>query len=121
MPYFQIDPSTNSINGEFARPQIDGPNFVELPETDPRVVIWRNPPPRVPDFVTQSQAKIQLLRSGLLDQVKAAVASDPETQLWFDTAIQWRRVDPRISTVGAALNLTSGQIDSLFIAAAAIN
>jgi hypothetical protein len=78
----------------------------------------RPPPP--PQSITRAQAKIQLHRAGLLDQVRAMVAADPELQLWFDEALQWDRASPRIAALGGALNLTAEQIDALFVAAAGI-
>ncbi len=43
MSHFQLDPTTNTINGEFSGPQPGNPNYVELEETDARVVAWRSP------------------------------------------------------------------------------
>lgn len=120
MAYFQIDPAKNAINGEFACPQIGNPNYIELPETDARVVAWRNPPVPVPS-VSASQAKIQLLRSGLLDAVKAAVASaDAETQLWFDEAATWHPDNAHVLALATQLGISPDQKAALFTSASAI-
>jgi hypothetical protein len=78
------------------------------------------PPPVVPS-VSASQAKIQLLRSGLLDSVKAAVAAaDAETQLWFAEAATWHPDNAHVLALAAQLGITSQQKDSLFTSASAI-
>lgn len=43
MGFFQIDPTTNTVAGEFALAQPSNPDCYALPETDPRVVAWRSP------------------------------------------------------------------------------
>ncbi|WP_050384572.1 hypothetical protein [Bradyrhizobium pachyrhizi] len=71
--------------------------------------------------VTPRQARLALLAAGLLDQVDAAVdAAGGATKITWEYATEIRRDDPMISTVGAALSLTSDQIDALFTAAGAL-
>lgn len=75
----------------------------------------------VPSTVTPFQAKAALLQAGLLDTVKAAIASAPAiTQLAWSDATEFTRDSPTIVTMAGALGLTSAQVDALFVAAAAI-
>ena len=79
----------------------------------------------VPDQVTMAQARLALNAIGKLTAVDTAIASLPEPQKTQAT-IKWgygsyvARNDPFTLELGAALGLTSAQIDSLFVAAAAI-
>ncbi|GJE27938.1 hypothetical protein [Methylobacterium organophilum] len=78
-------------------------------------------PPPVPGAVSSVQAQIQLLRIGLLAQVKALVAEGTdEVKLWFDKASSWQRTNPYVVQIGTTLGLTSTEIDDLFRAAALI-
>lgn len=71
--------------------------------------------------ITPVQGRLALLNAGLLDQVEAMVkGADRATQLWYDYATQWERTNPILNELGAALGLTSAQIDNLFTQAAAI-
>lgn len=80
----------------------------------------------VPLSVTPRQAKLALLGAGLLDSVDAALDAivDPTeqraAQIEWEYAIEFRRDAPLIAAIGGALGLTDEQIDTLFVAAAAI-
>lgn len=75
--------------------------------------------PPVPRSVTGAQAKIALLRAGLLAQVKTVVAAYPEeVQIWFSDAQVWERNNPYVLGIGLELSLTDDQVDDLFRAAA---
>ena len=79
------------------------------------------PPVPVPP-ISRAQAKIQLMREGLLDQVKVLVGeAGPEVQLWFDEAGTWARSNPYVAQIGEALKLSAEKIDDLFRAAALID
>lgn len=72
-----------------------------------------------PVSVSPRQARLALLGAGLLDQVEGAVqANGQATQITWDYAIAINRDDPLIAAVGAALQLTSEQVDNLFSQAA---
>jgi hypothetical protein len=70
--------------------------------------------------VTKVQAMIALHRAGKLDAVKAAVATDPESQLWFDNAQTWRRDNPRIIALAPQVGLSDADLDELFRVAATV-
>lgn len=79
----------------------------------------------VPSIVTMRQARLALLKGGLLAQVNTAVANMPGTA--GDTArIEWEfsstveRHWPLVQALGAALGLTEAQLDDLFRLAATL-
>ena len=76
----------------------------------------------VPLSVTRLQGRLELSHAGLLPQAEAAIASaGGDLPIWYADAATWIRDDPHVLSLGAALNLTTAQIDGLFIAAAAIH
>lgn len=78
-------------------------------------------PDPVPGAVSSVQAQIQLLRAGLLDQVKALVTQgSDEMKLWFEKASSWQRANPYVAQIGTVLGLSAEQIDDLFRSAALI-
>lgn len=71
----------------------------------------------VPESVTPAQGRIALLRGGLLDQVKALVASvgaDTELGIWWDYATVWERHNTNVLAFAAQLGLSDDQVDDLF-------
>lgn len=76
---------------------------------------------RVPKSVTPRQVRLLLLSQGLLAQVTALMAEQPEAaQIAWEYASEFRRDDPLLLALAASLNLTEQQLDEFFIAAAAI-
>lgn len=79
----------------------------------------------VPLQVTMRQARLALLQSNLLSQVDTAIASLPSPQKEA-AQIEWEyssdviRTSSFVNSLGTALNLTSDQIDQLFITAATL-
>lgn len=79
------------------------------------------PPPPVPDEVTRMQAMAQLLASGRLAAVNAAVAAaSAEVQLWFANTAVFRRDNAMLLSVAETLGWPSDDLDALFRAAALI-
>lgn len=77
---------------------------------------WGPVPATVPERVTRAQAKIQLYRAGLLEQVETEVqAAGGETLLWYIEAATWERQNPHVLTLASRLGLTDEQVDQLFI------
>lgn len=75
--------------------------------------------PPVPESVTPMRAKLALLQYGLLDAAEATIAqANPAIRIMWSNALEFRRDDPAVNAVGAALKLTSSQMDDLFRAAA---
>lgn len=83
---------------------------------------WVPGPPVVPQNVTMRQARITLLRAGLLDKVTAAIAALPspsgdEARITWEFASEIQRDGPLIGQLAPGLGLTEKQIDALFIEA----
>jgi hypothetical protein len=75
----------------------------------------------VPESISPLQARKALRAAGLLDQVNAAVqAATPDVQDAWEFASEIQRDNPLIAQVAAGLGLTGGQVDQLFIQAAAL-
>lgn len=80
---------------------------------------------RAVKVVTMRQARIALLDAGLLEAVRASVATMPGTEgerarIDWEYALEVRRDWPLISYMAGDLGLTDEQVDGLFVAAAAI-
>lgn len=78
--------------------------------------------PVVPAKVTMRQARRALFGAGLLGTVNTAIASMPGAageiaRIDWDTSSEVMRTWPLVSTLGAALGLTSTQLDALFLKA----
>ena len=77
----------------------------------------------VPQLLTSFQAHAILSETGLLDEVTALINS-PSTpikiKLAWEHKLDWRRDNPMVSVIAQILNLSSQQVDALFIAGAAI-
>lgn len=88
-----------------------------------RVVRSFSKVPRVPDIVTNYQARAALIAAGLFDTVNTAMLALPansvERQAW-EYANTFSRQSPIIAALGAQLSLTNEQIDGLFTAAAQV-
>jgi hypothetical protein len=85
------------------------------------VAAYVAPDPVVPDRVTARQFKLQLLASGLLDQVETWIASqDQAVQIAYANSGTFLRTEPMMATGFSALGFTSEQIDAFFTAAAAL-
>lgn len=88
-------------------------------------LIPAEPPPLMAGTVTMRQAKLQLLRAGLLDRADAAIAAmegieGRAAQIEWASATTLRRDHPLVAALGTQLGLTDEQIDGLFAAAAQI-
>jgi hypothetical protein len=72
----------------------------------------------IPVSVTMRQALLELLASGYLDAVEAAIAQMPRAeQIAFDKATTVDRADPLTAAMVQVLNLTPVQTDALFMGA----
>jgi hypothetical protein len=75
------------------------------------------PPAPVPTSCTKLGLKRAFDELGQWAAVKAAIASDPNTQEEWDLAVDIKRTDTLVEGVIAALGLTSAQVDNLLIRA----
>jgi len=68
--------------------------------------------------LSAANGRFVLLQAGLLEQTNAIVElADEATRIWYEYAQEWERGHPAVITLGAALGLTTTQIDALFFAA----
>jgi hypothetical protein len=87
---------------------------------------WTNVPPPpppipVPQSVTRFQAFAALTNAGLYAQAMNAVnAAGGLTLLAWNNALNFERSSPSIAAIAASLNLTSEQVDALFVAGSQI-
>lgn len=78
---------------------------------------YEPPPPPVPGSCTKLGLKRAFSELGQWAAVKAAIASNPDTQEEWDLAIEIKRTDTLVEGMIAALSLTPEQVDSLLIRA----
>lgn len=70
----------------------------------------------VPQVITIRQAKLALLKAGILDDVDAAVANaDRATQIEWEYATEVRRDWPTLAVVQGIMFLADEAVDKLFI------
>ena len=74
-------------------------------------------PKVVPQSITPLQAKLQLLKLGLLDEVEALVTGDRTAQLYWEYASVIERDNDILLLMANSLGLTSEQVDEMFIEA----
>jgi hypothetical protein len=73
----------------------------------------------VPERVTSRQFKLQLLATGLLDQVETWVGQQEQAvQIAYANSGTFLRTEPMMATGFAALDFTEAQIDAFYVAAA---
>ena len=76
--------------------------------------------PPVPASVSPRQARLAIESAGLTAQVEAAVESaGTAARIAWDYALEVRRDDPLLVQLATALGLSDGDLDQLFVAAAA--
>ena len=86
-----------------------------LPKTETEIIEYRKS--QVPQSITPLQAKLQLLKLGLLDEVEALVTGDKTTQLYWEYASIIERDNAVLLSMANSLGLTSEQVDEMFIEA----
>lgn len=86
---------------------------------------WVAAPSPVPVVVTMRQARLALLKSGLLTQVNTAIANMPgvtgdAARITWEFAGDVQRNDPLLAQLAGALGLSYAQLDDLFRLAATL-
>lgn len=79
-------------------------------------------PSQAEPAINRHQAKIVLLRHGLLETVETIIANGTaEMQLAWKEAPQFRRNSPTLAAMASALNLSESEVDALFNEALAVD
>ena len=86
-----------------------------LPKTEVEIVEYRKS--QVPQSITPLQAKLQLLKLGLLDEVEALVTGDRTAQLYWEYASVVERDNAVLLLMANSIGLTSEQVDEMFMEA----
>jgi len=82
------------------------------------------PPPPIPSTVTRFQALAVLAAGGYLPTIKTYIATlgeDNITRLAWENATDWERTSPTLNALATMLNLTSAEVDALFVAASQVS
>lgn len=73
-------------------------------------------PVAIPDIITIKQAKLILNKLGLLEKTEKIISEQPSyVKIVWDYASEFHRDDVILLTIANKLNLTSDQLDSMFI------
>lgn len=93
--------------------------------TPPELPTYVPPPSKVPRAVTMRQARLALLRVGLLQSVADAVATAPgiegdAARIEWEYAQEVRRDSAFLASLANAMRMTDAQIDALFTEGAAL-
>lgn len=86
-----------------------------LPKTEDEIVEYRKS--QVPQSITPLQAKLQLLKLGLLDEVEVLVTGNRIAQLYWEYASVVERDNEVLLLMANSIGLTSEQVDEMFIEA----
>lgn len=114
MPYYRAPDGACHFTDE--PPRAD---WVLMTEAEVAEVDAPKPPP-VPDAITMRQARLVLLRAGLLSAVDEAIASMPGVEgeaarIEWEYAMEVHRQSPLVAALGHAIGLTEADIDDLFM------
>ena len=82
------------------------------------------PPPPIPATVTRFQALAVLAAGGYLGTIRTYINTldvNNIQRLAWENAADWERTSPTLNALATMLNLTSEQVDDLFVAASQIS
>lgn len=82
------------------------------------------PPLFIPQTVTRFQALATLSAAGHLPAIRAHISTldqDNITRLAWENAADWERSSPTLAALATMLNLTSTEVDDLFVAASQVS
>jgi hypothetical protein len=82
------------------------------------------PLPAVPQSVTRFQALAVLAAGGYLPTIRTYIATLDQNnvqRLAWENAADWERSSPTLNALATMLNLTSTEVDALFVAAAKVS
>ena len=106
---------------EVEKPKQEGFYAVEVaPINNKQTWELREIPKEVPQAITPLQAKLQLHKLGLFDEVEALAANDRTSQIYWEYASIIERDNEILLSMAEQLGLTSEQLDNMFINASKI-
>ncbi len=106
---------------EVEQPKQEGFYAVEVaPINNKQTWELREIPKEVPQSITPLQAKLQLHKLGLFDEVEALVANDRTSQLYWEYASVIERDNEILLMMVDQLGLTEDMVDDMFINASKI-
>lgn len=109
-----LDPLPTDPGAPVAYPEVDDSTLVAAIANPPAAS-----PASVPSEVTPRQIRLQLLTLGITDaMIRGQLASNAAALIEWDYSLAIRRDHPLVAQLGAALGLTSAQVDDAFRAAA---
>jgi hypothetical protein len=124
MLYYVERDGSGAIIALYANPQEGRTDPEPLPDTDPEVAAFLNPPPPMP-VLTSRQLRLGLVLHGIsLSSVEAAIDAIEDTtdrevaRIEWEYATTFERSHPLVNQIGAALGLTPEQIDAMWTEAA---
>jgi hypothetical protein len=82
------------------------------------------PPTPIPATVTRFQALAVLAAGGYLDTVRTYINTLDQNnvqRLAWENATDWERSSPTLNALATMLNLTSAEVDDLFVAASQVS
>jgi hypothetical protein len=82
------------------------------------------PPTPIPATVTRFQALAVLAAGGYLDTVRTYINTLDQNnvqRLAWENATDWERSSPTLNALATMLNLTSAEVDALFVAASQVS
>lgn len=96
------------------------PDWVEMTAEEWSAYIA--PKVSIPDEVTMRQARIALLRYGLLSTIESAIINgvNEEMKIEWEYALTVRRDWPSLVSLTQSMGMTSAQLDELFILASTL-
>lgn len=101
---------------EVEEPKQEGFYAVEVaPINNKQTWELREIPKEVPQAITPLQAKLQLHKLGLLDDVEALVVNDRTAQLYWEYALVIERDNEILLSMAEQLGLTEDMVDDMFI------
>ncbi len=101
---------------EVEQPKQEGFYAVEVaPINNKQTWELREMPKEVPQAVTPLQAKLQLHKLGLLEDVEALVTGDRTVQLYWEYALVIERDNEILLMMATQLGLTEDMLDDMFI------
>ena len=65
--------------------------------------------------ISPRQARLILLKYGLLDDIEAILSTDRAMQIWWEYSLDVKRNNEHVINAGIALKLTEEQLDMMFI------